>query len=78
MIFILASGIAMGIAIVGLAFVHSRPTSPRVRAAANVMHAITLVLSTASITFALARLGEPQACWLAVDLLGVAIDACQP
>ena len=46
--------------------------------ACHIMHAITLTISTATITAALAHLGEPQACWLVVDLLGVAIDACTP
>ncbi len=77
MIFILANGIAIGIAIVGLVFVHTRPVTPGVKTAAHVMHAVTLLVSTTTATATLAHLGEPQACWL-VDLMGVAIDACNP
>ncbi len=78
MIFITLSGIAIGIAIVGLIFIHTRPISPHIMRACHIMHAITLTISTATITATLAHLGEPQACWLVVDLLGVAIDACTP
>lgn len=75
---ILLCGIAIGIAVAGLLFIHTRPISPNVKLAANIMHTITLVISTATATSALARLGEPQACWLVAEMLGVAIDACQP
>ena len=78
MIFITLSGIAIGIAIVGQLFIHTRTISPHIMRACHIMHAITLTISTATITTALAHLGEPQACWLVVDLLGVAIDACTP
>lgn len=78
MIFITLSGIAIGIAIVGLVFIHTRTVSPHIMRACHIMHAVTLTISTATITGALAHLGEPQAYWLVVDLLGVAIDACNP
>jgi len=74
MIFITLSGIAIGIAVVGLVFIHTRTISPHIMRACRIMHVITLTISTATITTALAHLGEPQACWLVVDLMGVAID----
>lgn len=78
MIFITLSGIAIGIAVTGLAFVYTRPVSPRVRLAANIMHTLTMAVSVSTISYALVHLGEPQACWLFAEILGVAIDACQP
>lgn len=78
MIPILLSGGGLGIAIAVLVFVNTRQLSPGAALAANIINPITIAISTATITRALAHLGEPQACWLVAEMLGVAIDACTP
>lgn len=74
---IIVSVTAFCIAIYGLNYGLTRPKS-RYTTSIITCNTLTLLVSSASITNAFAHLGEPQACWLVADMLGVAIDACQP
>lgn len=74
---IIIGAITLVLAFYGLNYAFTRPKS-RYTKGIIAVNTYTLLVSSASITLSLAKLGEPQACWLVVDLLGVAIDACTP
>lgn len=74
---IAVSAVAIALAAFNLAFIFNRPHIKR--GAVNVgLSALTILISSGSITVSLAKMGEPQSCWLVAEIMGVVIDACHP
>lgn len=80
MIYIIAialAGVGIGASISVLVFLRTRP-APAIATYSKALHTFLIVLNISLIPIHSAHLGEPQACWLVAEMLGVAIDACQP